>query len=235
MAQRDHGLSRFDALIDSCSKRARPIVMTTIAMGAGMMPIALGWAGDPSFRAPMGVGRDRRPHRVDRREPVRRARRCSRCSTTSSSGCHASGASSTRKKTAPFRRSPRARRSNWRSPLARASGTRSSRRRRCCPDLCSARPAGRGTADACATTCAVRRPCCATICVGRLAFLDPVDHRRHGVVPIRADAAAAVRHAGHHEETHEVRRHSAVRLATPPRSSSRPSAAAGSCRPSRTS
>jgi multidrug efflux pump subunit AcrB len=55
MAQRDHGMSRFDALIDSCSKRARPIVMTTIAMGAGMMPVALGWAGDPSFRAPMGV------------------------------------------------------------------------------------------------------------------------------------------------------------------------------------
>ena len=55
MAQRDQGMSRFDALIDSCSKRARPIVMTTIAMGAGMMPVALGWAGDPSFRAPMGV------------------------------------------------------------------------------------------------------------------------------------------------------------------------------------
>jgi multidrug efflux pump subunit AcrB len=55
MAQRDHGMSRFDALIDSCSKRARPIVMTTIAMIAGMLPIAMGWAGDPSFRAPMGV------------------------------------------------------------------------------------------------------------------------------------------------------------------------------------
>jgi hydrophobe/amphiphile efflux-1 (HAE1) family protein len=55
MAQRDHGLARSDALIDACSKRARPIVMTTIAMGAGMMPVALGWAGDPSFRAPMGV------------------------------------------------------------------------------------------------------------------------------------------------------------------------------------
>jgi multidrug efflux pump subunit AcrB len=55
MAQRDQGLSRFDALIDSCSKRARPIVMTTIAMGAGMMPVAMGWAGDPSFRAPMGI------------------------------------------------------------------------------------------------------------------------------------------------------------------------------------
>ncbi len=36
MAQRDHGMSRFDSLIDSCSKRARPIVMTTIAMIAGM-------------------------------------------------------------------------------------------------------------------------------------------------------------------------------------------------------
>ncbi len=55
MAQRDHGMSRFDSLIDSCSKRARPIVMTTIAMIAGMLPIAMGWAGDPSFRAPMGV------------------------------------------------------------------------------------------------------------------------------------------------------------------------------------
>ncbi len=29
--------------------------MTTIAMGAGMLPIATGWSGDPSFRAPMGV------------------------------------------------------------------------------------------------------------------------------------------------------------------------------------
>ena len=29
--------------------------MTTIAMGAGMMPIALGMAGDPSFRAPMAI------------------------------------------------------------------------------------------------------------------------------------------------------------------------------------
>ncbi|HET7609354.1 MAG TPA: efflux RND transporter permease subunit, partial [Gammaproteobacteria bacterium] len=55
MAQRDQGMSRFDSLIDSCSKRARPIVMTTIAMIAGMTPIAMGWAGDPSFRAPMGI------------------------------------------------------------------------------------------------------------------------------------------------------------------------------------
>ena len=49
-------MSRTDALLDACHKRARPIVMTTIAMGAGMMPIAFSWgASDGSFRAPMGV------------------------------------------------------------------------------------------------------------------------------------------------------------------------------------
>jgi len=55
IARRDHGLNRRDAIIDACRKRARPIVMTTIAMGAGMMPIALGWGADPSFRAPMAI------------------------------------------------------------------------------------------------------------------------------------------------------------------------------------
>lgn len=54
-ARRDHGLSRFDALVDACNKRARPIVMTTIAMGAGMLPIALGLGADPSFRMPMAT------------------------------------------------------------------------------------------------------------------------------------------------------------------------------------
>jgi len=55
VARRDRGLERFDALIDACRKRARPIVMTTIAMGAGMLPIALGLGVDPSFRAPMAI------------------------------------------------------------------------------------------------------------------------------------------------------------------------------------
>jgi multidrug efflux pump subunit AcrB len=55
MARRDHGMARHEAIMDACSKRARPIIMTTIAMGAGMLPIAMGWSGDPSFRAPMGV------------------------------------------------------------------------------------------------------------------------------------------------------------------------------------
>ena len=55
LARRDHGLSRADAIIDACRKRARPIVMTTIAMGAGMLPIALGLGVDPSFRSPMAI------------------------------------------------------------------------------------------------------------------------------------------------------------------------------------
>lgn len=54
-ARRDLGLSRADALIDACHKRARPIVMTTVAMVAGMMPMALNLEGDPGFRAPMAV------------------------------------------------------------------------------------------------------------------------------------------------------------------------------------
>jgi multidrug efflux pump subunit AcrB len=55
MARRDRGMTRMDALLDACHKRARPIVMTTIAMGAGMMPIALGLGVDPSFRSPMAI------------------------------------------------------------------------------------------------------------------------------------------------------------------------------------
>ncbi len=48
-------MGRFDALVDACHKRSRPIVMTTIAMGAGMLPMALGWGSDPSFRSPMAI------------------------------------------------------------------------------------------------------------------------------------------------------------------------------------
>ncbi|MFC4159013.1 efflux RND transporter permease subunit [Chitinimonas lacunae] len=49
------GMGRHEALIDACRKRARPILMTTIAMAAGMLPIALGLGADPSFRAPMAI------------------------------------------------------------------------------------------------------------------------------------------------------------------------------------
>ncbi|MCW5236795.1 efflux RND transporter permease subunit [Verminephrobacter eiseniae] len=56
LARREHGMAREQALIDACHKRARPIIMTTLAMGAGMLPIALGLGvADPSFRSPMAV------------------------------------------------------------------------------------------------------------------------------------------------------------------------------------
>lgn len=55
LGMRDHGLGEYEALIDACHKRARPIVMTTVAMIAGMTPLALGFGGDASFRQPMAV------------------------------------------------------------------------------------------------------------------------------------------------------------------------------------
>lgn len=55
LGMRDHGLGEYEALIDACHKRARPIVMTTVAMIAGMLPLALGFGGDASFRQPMAI------------------------------------------------------------------------------------------------------------------------------------------------------------------------------------
>ena len=50
------GVPRTEALVDAGRKRARPIVMTTIAMGAGMIPSALGIGDGGEFRSPMAVG-----------------------------------------------------------------------------------------------------------------------------------------------------------------------------------
>lgn len=55
IAREEYGMGRIEAILDACHKRARPIVMTTVAMGAGMLPVALGWVGDASFRAPMAI------------------------------------------------------------------------------------------------------------------------------------------------------------------------------------
>ena len=55
IAEQDQGMSQHDALVDACRKRARPVVMTTLAMTAGMLPVALGLSSDSSFRAPMAV------------------------------------------------------------------------------------------------------------------------------------------------------------------------------------
>lgn len=49
------GMSRAEAVIDAGHKRARPIIMTTIAMTAGMLPSALGLGAGGQFRAPMAV------------------------------------------------------------------------------------------------------------------------------------------------------------------------------------
>jgi hydrophobe/amphiphile efflux-1 (HAE1) family protein len=49
------GKDRGVAILEAAHKRAQPILMTTIAMIAGMIPISLGLTGDASFRAPMAV------------------------------------------------------------------------------------------------------------------------------------------------------------------------------------
>ena len=50
-----HGMPKDQAIEEAGHKRAQPIVMTTVAMVAGMLPIALSLSGDGSWRAPMGV------------------------------------------------------------------------------------------------------------------------------------------------------------------------------------
>ncbi len=50
-----HGMHRVEAMIEAGRKRARPIIMTSIAMSAGMLPSALGVGEGGSFRAPMAI------------------------------------------------------------------------------------------------------------------------------------------------------------------------------------
>jgi multidrug efflux pump subunit AcrB len=50
-----HGRSLFDSILDAGHKRAQPIVMTTVAMVAGMLPTALSIGADGSFNQPMAV------------------------------------------------------------------------------------------------------------------------------------------------------------------------------------
>jgi len=52
---RQRALHLNDALIDACRHRARPIVMTSVAMIAGMLPIGLGFGADAGFRRPMAI------------------------------------------------------------------------------------------------------------------------------------------------------------------------------------
>jgi multidrug efflux pump subunit AcrB len=55
LEEMNKGVGRYDAILDAGHKRAQPIVMTTVAMVAGMVPTALSLTGDGSWRAPMGI------------------------------------------------------------------------------------------------------------------------------------------------------------------------------------
>jgi hydrophobe/amphiphile efflux-1 (HAE1) family protein len=50
-----HGIERDRAIIDAGQKRARPIIMTTVAMVAGMVPSALAYGAGGEFRSPMAI------------------------------------------------------------------------------------------------------------------------------------------------------------------------------------
>lgn len=52
---REPHTSKHEAILEASAKRARPVLMTTVAMIAGMLPLALGFGGDASFRQPMAV------------------------------------------------------------------------------------------------------------------------------------------------------------------------------------
>jgi multidrug efflux pump subunit AcrB len=51
----NHGMKKNQAIWEAGHKRAQPIVMTTVAMIAGMLPTAFSLSGDNSWRAPMGI------------------------------------------------------------------------------------------------------------------------------------------------------------------------------------
>ncbi len=51
----EKGVPKLEAILEAGHKRVQPIIMTTVAMVAGMMPVALALGGDGSWRAPMGI------------------------------------------------------------------------------------------------------------------------------------------------------------------------------------
>jgi multidrug efflux pump subunit AcrB len=51
----EKGVPKKQAIIDAGHKRAQPILMTTVAMTAGMIPTAMSLSGDAAWRAPMGI------------------------------------------------------------------------------------------------------------------------------------------------------------------------------------
>jgi HAE1 family hydrophobic/amphiphilic exporter-1 len=54
-AEREHGKSPSDAIVEACLVRFRPIMMTTMAALMGTLPIAIGWGAGAESRRPLGL------------------------------------------------------------------------------------------------------------------------------------------------------------------------------------
>jgi len=55
LEEMERGVPKYEAIMEAGHKRAQPIVMTTVAMTAGMIPTALSLTGDGAWRSPMGI------------------------------------------------------------------------------------------------------------------------------------------------------------------------------------
>ncbi|HBN8237025.1 TPA: efflux RND transporter permease subunit, partial [Pseudomonas aeruginosa] len=54
-AERSHGLSPREAILEACMMRFRPIMMTTLAALLGALPLIFGIGGDAALRRPLGI------------------------------------------------------------------------------------------------------------------------------------------------------------------------------------
>jgi multidrug efflux pump len=54
-AERSRGLSSLDAVREACRLRFRPILMTTLAAGLGVLPLAIGFGEGAELRRPLGI------------------------------------------------------------------------------------------------------------------------------------------------------------------------------------
>lgn len=55
VAKRDHGANSYDAIVEACLLRLRPILMTTFAAMLGALPLALSFGEGGEMRRPLGV------------------------------------------------------------------------------------------------------------------------------------------------------------------------------------
>jgi HAE1 family hydrophobic/amphiphilic exporter-1 len=58
VAEREHGRTPTEAILEACLVRFRPIMMTSMCALAGTLPIALGWGAGAESRRPQGMPHD---------------------------------------------------------------------------------------------------------------------------------------------------------------------------------